>query len=134
MVFDDKFFFDIGFFFDKIREGQKTFMREEILAIENKQNLLVQAPTGIGKTLASLCPAIYLSKKLDKKVLFLTSRQTQVNHIVKTIREISNKLDEKIKYSVFIAKKDMCAFKKVKKSDFNDFCKEKKIKKNVNIF
>ena len=134
MVFNDKFFFDIGFFFDKIREGQKTFMSEEILAIENKQNLLVQAPTGIGKTLASLCPAIYLSKKLDKKVLFLTSRQTQVNHIIKTIREISNKLDERIKYSVFIAKKDMCAFKKVKKSDFNDFCKEKKDKKECEYF
>ena len=64
MVFDDKFFFDIGFFFDKIREGQKTFMREEILAIENKQNLLVQAPTGIGKTISIIMSSNLLIKKV----------------------------------------------------------------------
>ena len=137
MKYDDNFFFDIGFYYDNIRDGQKKFMIEEIKAIENSKNLIVEAPTGIGKTLASLCPAIFLAKKLNKKILFLTSRQTQTFNVIKTIREISNKRDERIRYSVFVSKFDMCSHekvRKVKREDFNDFCKDKKDKRECSYF
>ncbi len=44
--------------FDTVRAGQKEFMDAAKKAIESETPLIVHAPTGIGKTAASLAPAI----------------------------------------------------------------------------
>lgn len=47
-----------GFPFQNLRAGQAEMMREVLGALRDQQALLVQAPTGIGKTLAVLYPAL----------------------------------------------------------------------------
>lgn len=48
-------------------------MAESILEIlENKKHILIEAPTGIGKSFAYLVPAIYYAKKEQKKVIVST--------------------------------------------------------------
>ena len=41
--------------------------------LENKRHIFVEAPTGIGKSLAYLVPAIYYAKKYGKKALISTN-------------------------------------------------------------
>jgi DNA excision repair protein ERCC-2 len=59
------------------RSGQTVMIDEVGRAIENSEQLLIQAPTGIGKTMAALFPAIKsLVEERSEKVLFLTARTT----------------------------------------------------------
>jgi DNA excision repair protein ERCC-2 len=130
-------FFEMGFPYPNIREGQQIFMEKIIKVLKNKENLIACAPTGIGKTAASLTPTIEYSIKNNKKIIVLTSRQTQLNQILKTIREISKKREQHIRYSGYISKQNTCVhpqFLSSKKKDFSDFCKDKKEKRQCEYF
>src|SRR5690606_26114989 len=90
-------------------------------------NIMVSAPTGLGKTVSALAPAIYQAKKQGKVVICLTSRQTQANQVIKTIMDISKKSGEPINYVAFIGKRNMCVHEDrdlYPASDFNDFCRK----------
>lgn len=56
---------------------------------------MVCAPTGLGKTISGLAPAIYQAKKNKLTVVCLTSRQTQANQVIKTIKDINSVSKEK---------------------------------------
>lgn len=67
----------ILFPFPRYRSGQKKMIDEVYSAIKKGEQLLVQAPTGIGKTMAALFPAVKsLADDLSEKVFFLTARST----------------------------------------------------------
>jgi DNA excision repair protein ERCC-2 len=66
-----------GFPFGTYRPGQRELAKAVYRAIRDRGHLLVQATTGIGKTMASLFPAIKaLAEKQVPKVVFLTARTT----------------------------------------------------------
>lgn len=63
--------------FDSYRAGQREMAKAVYRIIRDKGHLLVQAATGIGKTMAALFPAIKaLGEGLAPKVIFLTARTT----------------------------------------------------------
>ncbi|HHU53299.1 MAG TPA: ATP-dependent DNA helicase [Clostridiaceae bacterium] len=63
-----------GFPFDSIRDGQTKMMRQTLATIRDNASILVQAPTGIGKTMAALYPAIKaLSAKYINRVFYATA-------------------------------------------------------------
>lgn len=63
--------------FDDYRAGQREMAKAVYRVIRDKGHLLVQAATGIGKTMAALFPAIKaLGEGLAPKVIFLTARTT----------------------------------------------------------
>lgn len=128
-------FEEYKFPFEKIRDGQRQIIEEIYQTCEKSKNLLICAPTGIGKTISALYPALIYAKKHKKKVICLTSRQIQTNQIISTINLInkSNK-DLNFKYSALIAKKEMCAYSEKGKDNFNDFCKDKRDKKKCEPF
>lgn len=121
------FFEKINFPYNKVREGQDKFIKQVFQTIRHSKNIMISAPTGLGKTVSALAPAIYLGKKHNKTVICLTSRQTQANQVIKTIVDISKKSGEKISYTAFIGKRNMCVHKDrdlYPAQDFNDFCKK----------
>jgi len=64
---------DLSFPFSQLREGQKSFMQAVIQSTRTGQPLMVAAPTGIGKTMAALYPAIKaLSNNLTDQIFYLT--------------------------------------------------------------
>ena len=98
---------------DKLRSAQEKMIKEGIIALEEKGFLFAAAPTGIGKTAASLAAAIEIARNSDfpKQVLFLTGRQSQHKIVVETIKSINSKLSHDIpdvKVVDIIGRESMC--------------------------
>ena len=119
----------LNFPYKELREGQNKFIVNVIQTIKTQKNLLVSAPTGSGKTICAISPTLFLAEKLGKKIVYLTSRQTQINQAIKTLFDISKKSQKQIKYSALISKYNMCVNEEkeiTSKSDFLLFCKNQK--------
>jgi DNA excision repair protein ERCC-2 len=110
---------------ENIREGQKEFIKDVALAIKEGKHLLAYAPTGLGKTVGVLVPGIKHSLQTGRKVFFLTSRQSQHNIAIETIRAIREVFDVDIRAVDIISKQVMCPrdISKEHPAVFNEFCK-----------
>ena len=98
---------------EKLRSSQEQMIKEGIIALEQRGFLFAAAPTGIGKTAASLAAALEVSRnsELPKQILFLTGRQSQHKIVVETIKQINSKLDKAIphvKVVDIIGRESMC--------------------------
>ncbi|NDE14439.1 ATP-dependent DNA helicase [bacterium] len=67
----------LAFPFTEVRSGQQGFMDEINATCSAKGRLLGQAPTGIGKSLGSLFPALKYALEGGTKVAFLTPKNSQ---------------------------------------------------------
>lgn len=65
----------LRFPYPSLREGQKRFMRQVLRNLQSRTPLLVQAPTGTGKTMSTLYPSLKaLGAKLVEQVFYLTAK------------------------------------------------------------
>ncbi len=61
--------------YPELREGQEIMIREVYGAIRRGQRLFVEAPTGTGKTMSSLYPAVRaLGERKIEKIFYLTAK------------------------------------------------------------
>ena len=95
-----------------LRDSQKEMLLDSINVLEENGFLIASAPTGIGKTAASLAAALKIKNKSTngKKILFLTGRQSQHKIVVDTIKKINQKVSNelKIKLTDMIGRESMC--------------------------
>ncbi len=65
----------LTFPYDQLREGQREFMQEVLGSIRESGTLMIEAPTGIGKTISSLYPAIKaLGHNMCDRIAYLTAK------------------------------------------------------------
>jgi len=76
----------IHFPFPRMRKHQDRMIEAVSAALEQQSNLLVSAPTGIGKTVAALYASLRFAVKHGLSVFFLTSKTTQQNIVADTLR------------------------------------------------
>lgn len=116
----------LGLFpYDAIRDGQKRMTRDVMMAVAKGRHLVAQAPTGIGKTAASLAPALAHAIEHQRTVLFLTSRQSQHRIAVDTLRRIQETRGAGFTLVDLVSKRDMCLRREAAEmhpSSFPDFC------------
>ena len=114
---------------DEIRDAQDELIKKISDAIKSKTNLVVHAPTGLGKTAAALSPALTHILKEDNKnltIYFLTSRHTQHKIVVETLKKINEKFHLDIHGTSIIGKKHLClqpGAEKMPSKEFADFCR-----------
>ncbi len=73
----DKSIQNLEFPFGNYRSGQRQMVDESSRLIRHKGQLLVQAATGIGKTIAVLYPSVKsLADEITQKIFYLTARTT----------------------------------------------------------
>ncbi|MEW5760726.1 MAG: ATP-dependent DNA helicase [Candidatus Thermoplasmatota archaeon] len=121
-----------GFPYKEIRSGQIEFLNDVFCSIELGEHLIAHAPTGIGKTAASILPGLQFSLQNNKVLVFLTSKQSQHRIAVETVKELAKAMDRKIRAVDIISKQSMCPklWARTKYSLFHEFCKlETKMKK-----
>ena len=65
----------LEFPFEKYREGQRKLISISYQTIKEKEMLFTQAPTGIGKTISTIFPAVKaLGQGLGKRIIYLTAK------------------------------------------------------------
>jgi DNA excision repair protein ERCC-2 len=94
--------------YEQIRGGQREFMVDMKTAAGDGKILLAQAPTGIGKTAASLSVLLEYTMANGKKLMFLTAKQSQHTIVVNTLREMPSPSGKPIRAVDIIAKQAMC--------------------------
>ncbi len=113
--------------YSKIRPEQDSLIKNIVLALENKKNLIVHAPTGLGKTAASLVPCLEFALKNKLTVFFLTSRHTQHTIAVETLKQIREKHNVKFNVADLVGKKNMClqdGVALISPGQFHEYCKK----------
>lgn len=90
------------------REGQKEIVRSVYFTIKNKKELFIQAPTGVGKTMSTVYPAVRsVGEGLAEKIFYLTAKT-----ITRTVAEEAFRIlrDKGLEYKVLTltAKEKMC--------------------------
>lgn len=111
------------------RKTQDAIITEVENTLNNKKNLLMHAPTGLGKTAATLPIALSYALKNKKTVFFLTSRHTQHKIVIDTLKEIKQKYDTNFDVADIIGKKWMCLVPGVQilfTNEFNEYCKKQR--------
>lgn len=82
----------LDFPFKKFRKGQRELAKYTFAAIKNKQNLYVEAPTGIGKTMSTLFPAVKSFSNGDvDKIFYLTAKNSGVEAAFNAIKLLVEK-------------------------------------------
>jgi DNA excision repair protein ERCC-2 len=92
--------------FDGMRPGQQEMISAVARAVYQRDTLLISAPTGIGKTMAVLYPAVRQSLTLGKKLFYLTSKTLQQDAAVEALRRLN---DGSFRVLRIRAKQKMCA-------------------------
>lgn len=112
--------------FPNVREKQDELMQASEEAISKGETLVAHAPTGLGKTAASLTPALEYAKNTNKTVFFLTPRHSQHQIAVDTVKEMQEKHDVELTVIDLLGKKWLCNIDGVEdmtSGDFKDYCK-----------
>ncbi len=98
----------LEFPFENYRPGQREMAVEVYRTIHQKREVLIQAATGIGKTMSTLFPAIKaMAEGLSSKVFYLTARTTGKDSACAAINEMREK-GLRIKTLVITAKDKIC--------------------------
>ncbi|NLI52986.1 MAG: DEAD/DEAH box helicase family protein [Clostridiales bacterium] len=96
--------------YPSFREGQHELAAQVYYAIREKSALLAQAPTGTGKTMAVLFPALKaLADGHASKIFYLTARTTQQEAAINAARLIRA---PHLRTVVISAKEKMCVYDK----------------------
>ncbi len=113
--------------YEKIRKEQDKLITQVVKNLMKKGNLIVHAPTGLGKTASAIPYALERAMKENKTVFFLTNRHTQHEIAIETINAIKRKFKLNFLYSDLVGKKFMCGQESVHllpSADFFEFCKK----------
>ncbi len=94
--------------YTKVRDGQRALLRDVRAAVTGGKVLIAHAPTGIGKTAAVLAAALEEARARGKTVFFLTSRQTQHQVALRTLREMAEAAGEPARTVDLVSKQSMC--------------------------
>ena len=120
-------FSKLYFPYDKVREVQDKLILKVDECLNDKKHLVVHAPTGIGKTVSTLGPALKLAIEKNLTILFLTSRHTQHLIAIETIKLIKEKFDLQFHVADIIGKRWMCLQQGASllyPNEFFEFCKQ----------
>jgi len=114
--------------FPAVREGQKQFLTDVAETVNVGGILLAHAPTGIGKTVASIAPALEYALENHKTILFLTPKHTQHTIVIDTLKSINARHRLDVAAVDVIGKRWMCQHNidDLDSREFNEFCRSKK--------
>ncbi len=124
---------DILFRHREPRKYQREMMEEILRALDQGRNVMVQAPTGIGKTDGALSPSITYALEHGYKVLYVTPKISQHILPLSVVRDLEKKYRLSIGATDFVGKRYMCIDPLLSRADPEDFyeiCRKKREKED----
>jgi len=107
----------LEFPYEAMRPYQPEMISAVARAIEQREALLVSAPTGVGKTIGALYPALKQSLRLGKKLFYLTSKTLQQDAAIEALKLLN---DGSFRVLRIRSKQKMCAHSEM--ICHEDFC------------
>lgn len=105
------------FRFKKIRSFQKEMMDDIYKVLGTGSNILINAPTGVGKTDASISSALEFAIKNGLSVLFLTPKISQHKIALETLRGIKKLFYKDLKFVDIVGKQKLCTNPSVNRNE-----------------
>lgn len=114
--------------FETIRPGQKEFLDDVEISINNGGHLVAHVPTGIGKTAAVIAPSLSHALENGKTIFFSTPKHTQHTIVIDTLQKIKKKFNVNFVAVDFVGKQWTCLhdIRDLDSREFNEFCKSMK--------
>ena len=98
----------LAFPYGDFRPGQREMAVSVYNMVQAKETIFIQAPTGIGKTLATLFPAIKgIGEELSEEIFYATGRSTQKTVAMETLDFLEQK-GLRMKSVELVAKEKAC--------------------------
>lgn len=98
----------LAFPYPEIREGQEEFMRECYRDVMHGKRLFIQAPTGIGKTISTMYPAVRaMGKGKCDKIFYLTAKASTRREALAAAKRLFE-AGAPLRTIVLSAKEQMC--------------------------
>ncbi len=122
---------------DSMRPIQKEIVKLISEKIDNKENVIMHAPTGLGKTAASIAPTLVHALDEGKTIYFLTSKNTQHKIAIETLKAVRDKFNIALKGTDIVGKKWMCIQSGVGilgNGEFNEYCRTLREEKKCEFF
>lgn len=107
-------FLGVAFPYPNVRDGQKDMMSAVFSAVKQSETLFATAPTGTGKTMAALFPAMRaLGGGYVEKLFYLTPKTTSAKAAVDALRLLKEKGAD-VRAVHLLAKERLCAGRRAK--------------------
>ncbi|NLK64441.1 MAG: ATP-dependent DNA helicase [Tissierellia bacterium] len=104
---------EINFPFENYRKGQRDFSVAVYRTIESGKKLFAQAPTGVGKTVSVLFPAIKSMYEKNSKIFYLTAKSSTKTIAFNTVK-IMYENGLKLRTAIITAKDKICFMEETK--------------------
>ncbi|MEM7826607.1 MAG: ATP-dependent DNA helicase [Candidatus Aenigmatarchaeota archaeon] len=117
--------------FEHVREGQRELIKDVEVCLRERKNLIANAPSGVGKTVATIAPSLEYALENGKTIFFLTPKHSQHRIVIETLQKIKQRFKVDFRAVDIIGKKWLCPISGVEMlstHDFMDYCTS--IKKN----
>jgi len=98
----------VYFPYEKVRAEQQALVADVAEAVAKEKIFLAHAPTGLGKTVSTLAPALSYALENNKKVFFLTPKISQHEIVLETANLMNEKFNLGIKTVDLVGRKQMC--------------------------
>ncbi len=105
------------FRFDSPRQYQELMLRDIYEALSAKRDILINAPTGIGKTDASIGAALTLAMENGLGVFFLTPKISQHRIALEVLQGIKRKFSVDLSFTDMVGKLNLCVNQEVNMLD-----------------
>ncbi|MGC8652059.1 MAG: ATP-dependent DNA helicase [Candidatus Micrarchaeia archaeon] len=96
------------FRFEKQRQYQGQMISDIYAAVSSGRSIIVDAPTGVGKTDAALSAALRAALEKNLNIFFLTPKISQHKIAVEVLLGINEKFGIGIKFSDIVGKRNLC--------------------------
>jgi len=119
------------------RKFQDKMIDDIYNALKEKKNIIINAPTGIGKTDAALSPAVSFALENNLDVFFITPKISQHKIALDVLEGIKQKYSLDFLFVDFVGKQNMCINPELMDMDTNAFytlCERKMKKGECNFF
>ena len=97
----------LAFPFGDFRKYQRDLSGAVFTCVKEKKNLLLRAPTGIGKTMATIYPSLKAVTSPEQKIFYLTAK-TLGRTVAEKAFEICNEQGLRAKVTTITAKEKVC--------------------------
>lgn len=115
---------DAVFPYGKLRDGQRDLINESYSAMKRGKRLFAQAPTGTGKTISALYPAVKaVGSGIGDKIFYLTAKSSTSREAYRAVGKLFE-AGARLKTVVIGAKEQVCLCEKAKCSGIRigSFC------------